>query len=107
MGALELRVSLTTSSAISRVGLIVPKFGHSAVERNRLKRRLRELTRLEILGALGASGPVMDVVMRALPSAYKASFRDLGSEIERLRARLIRSVQEFGAKRGADQRSEG
>ena len=60
-----------------RVGLIVPRFKHSAVARNRLKRRLRELTRLRLL-------PVpfkMDVVLRIRPEAYEASFDRLTTDI--------------------------
>jgi ribonuclease P protein component len=46
----------------------VPKYSHSAVDRNRVKRRLREIVRLHVLTTL----PNVDVVVRALPSAYKA-----------------------------------
>ena len=53
-----------------RVGLIVPRFKHSAVARNQVKRRLRELARLHILPA----GISVDVVLRIRPEAYQASF---------------------------------
>jgi ribonuclease P protein component len=46
----------------------VPKYSHSAVDRNRVKRRLREIVRLHVLPTL----PNVDVVVRALPSAYEA-----------------------------------
>jgi RNase P protein component len=36
----------------ARVGFVVPKYGHSSVDRNRLKRRLRELVRTRLLPAL-------------------------------------------------------
>ena len=39
-------------SRLPRVGIVVPRHQHSAVDRNRLKRRLRELVRLELLPAL-------------------------------------------------------
>jgi len=76
----------------SRIGFIVPKHGHTAVRRNRLKRILRELTRLTVLSALRASsaGLVMDIVMRARPSAYSAPQNALRAEFDRLRARLLR-----------------
>jgi len=34
-----------------RVGVIVPRYGHSAVERNRLRRRVKEIARREWLSA--------------------------------------------------------
>jgi ribonuclease P protein component len=67
------------------VGLIVPKQKHSSVERNRLKRRLRELARTRLLPVL----PPVDLVIRTLPEAYGASFaaleREVGTIAERLR----------------------
>lgn len=56
-----------------RVGIVVPKFGRSAVDRNTVKRRLRELVRTELLPTLGA----FDLVVRATLSAYSASFDEL------------------------------
>jgi ribonuclease P protein component len=61
------------------VGVIVPRFAHTAVARNRLKRRLRELTRTRLLPVL----PPVDLVIRALPSAYAAPYRALAAQIER------------------------
>jgi ribonuclease P protein component len=54
----------------------VPKHKHTSVERNRLKRRLRELVRTELLPALRSGSPV-DVVVRAGSDAYDASFEEL------------------------------
>ena|SRR5690349_13387302 len=81
-----------TASPDSRVGIVVPKHGHSAVRRNQLKRALRELARLVILSALRArsGAPEMDVVMRARPSAYGASHEMLQSEIETVKGQLLR-----------------
>ncbi len=95
-------------SALShaRVGFVVPKYGHTSVDRNRLKRRLRELVRTRLLPSLrppadaggrvgasvgptaeaGAAGPVIlpvDVVVRALPTAYDAPFSALAREVGR------------------------
>ena len=67
-----------------RVGLIVPKHGHMAVDRNRLKRRLREIARVELLPRL----PALDVVVRARPTAYEASFDGLRDELTRAAERL-------------------
>jgi len=78
------------TGAVSRIGFIVPKHGHSSVERNRLKRRLRELSRLRVLGVM--RGVVLkatvDVVIRAQPGAYRLDFDQLRNEIELLRERL-------------------
>ena len=65
---------------------MVPRYKHSAVARNRLKRRLRELTRVRLLPVdLSA-----DVVLRVRPEAYDATFDGLASDIERTLAQLIR-----------------
>ena len=63
-----------------RVGIIVPRFKHSAVARNQVKRRLRELVRLQIL----PTGMLVDVVVRIRPEAYVASFDELSLDIRRL-----------------------
>jgi len=126
----------------ARVGFVVPKYGHSSVERNRLKRRLRELVRTRLLPALrvapGVEGspdstepeaetprerreaqdatsvaatpaatsrpippgkpltlPPIDVVVRALPTAYEAPFAALAAQVDRVyagvRQRVLRS----------------
>ncbi len=59
----------------------MPKYKHSSVERNRLKRQLRELLRLELLPALAALTPALDVLVRASPSAYTRGFDGLGREL--------------------------
>ena len=56
-----------------RMGLIVPKFQSSAVARNRLRRRLKELWRREVK----ARQPAIDLIVRARPAAYRATFSDL------------------------------
>jgi ribonuclease P protein component len=53
-----------------RMGLIVPKFRSSAVARNRLRRRLREIWRRD----LRPYQPAWDLIVRARPEAYAASF---------------------------------
>ena len=67
-----------------RAGLIVPKYSHSAVDRNRVKRRLREIVRQHALPVLGA----VDFVIRALPSAYRADFSALQQQVVRVCERL-------------------
>lgn len=70
-----------------RVGLIVPRYGHSAVERNRLKRRLREIARYELLPL----GLILDIVLRCLEPAYAAGFEELRDTIRRIGAQLART----------------
>jgi ribonuclease P protein component len=60
-----------------RMGLIVPKFQSSAVARNRLRRRLREIWR----HGLQARQPAWDLVIRARPEAYQASFAALRTQL--------------------------
>jgi ribonuclease P protein component len=69
-----------------RVGLIVPRFKQSAVRRNRLKRQLRELTRLQLLPADLA----VDVVLRIRPEAYSATFEALMADVRRALVQLTR-----------------
>lgn len=66
--------------------MIVPRHRQSAVARNRLKRRLRELSRTRIL-PLGLG---VDIVIRARGEAYGATFAELASDIERVIAQLHR-----------------
>ena len=65
----------------SRLGLIVPKHGHNIVDRNKLKRRLREIGRRQILPDLDASGIGADVLIRARWSAYALDFEALAREV--------------------------
>jgi ribonuclease P protein component len=60
-----------------RMGLIVPKFQSSAVARNRLRRRLRELWRLE----LQSCQPAWDLVIRARREAYRATYPALRDDL--------------------------
>lgn len=60
-----------------RVGVIVPRYHHTAVARNRLKRRLREIARRELL----PQGLELDVVIRASDGAYALSFAALRGEL--------------------------
>src|SRR5256885_1601492 len=60
-----------------RVGVVVPKYGRNIVDRNRTKRRLRELARLRLLPLLGQ----VDVLLRAKPQAYHSSFAQLTVQV--------------------------
>jgi ribonuclease P protein component len=69
-----------------RVGLIVPRFRQSAVKRNQLKRRLRELSRTRLL----ITGVAADVVIRIRPDAYTATFESLALDMDRAIEQLVR-----------------
>jgi ribonuclease P protein component len=68
---------MDNSTGRPRVGLIVPKFQSSAVARNRLRRRLREIWRRD----LQSSQSGWDVIIRARREAYQADFAALRSEL--------------------------
>jgi ribonuclease P protein component len=91
---LEARIAVRDHTLV-RVGFIVPKHGKSGVQRNQLKRRLRELIRVGVLGALRAvsarSG--VDIIVRALPNAYRASFEELAADVKQLGVRVLGFVE--------------
>jgi ribonuclease P protein component len=64
-----------------RVGVVVPKHRRNSVERNRLKRRLREVLRLEVLPRLVDHNAMVDVLVRARREAYNATFEQLHDEL--------------------------
>jgi ribonuclease P protein component len=71
--------------ASGRVGVVVPRFGHTAVLRNRLKRRLRSLTRSQ----LGQAGVGQDVIVWAKAPAYRLTFSALQSALDQLTQRML------------------
>jgi ribonuclease P protein component len=72
-----------------RVGVIVPKFGKTIVERNRLRRQLREIARLIVLPEVAGR----DVLIKALPSAYGSAFSSLSEELSGVARMIARSAQ--------------
>ncbi len=70
--------------------MIVAKYGHTIVERNRLRRRLRDLTRIRLLPGCVS----VDMIIRALPKAYDVDFRELGTEVDEIRRELGSIVPE-------------
>lgn len=69
-----------------RLGVIVPRYGATAVVRNRLRRRIREAARRMLLPNLSA----IDLVVRARPAAYRSSTAELTGDLEE----WLRSVSE-------------
>jgi len=71
----------------ARVGFVVARSVGPAVIRNRVKRRLRHVMRARV-DALPADSLV---VVRALPAAADASYRDLEAEVDRCLQRVSSS----------------
>jgi hypothetical protein len=116
-GVLDVRVAASPSSR-AQVGVIVPKYKRTIVERNKLRRRLRELVRVRLLPVLarsdveGASGerPTEEhgtvhtahtahtaqtaraVLIRALPTAYSATFDGLARDVDTVVARIANQI---------------
>lgn len=75
----------------ARVGFTVNKAVGNAVIRNRVKRRLRHLTRDHLPTLQGLPGRVAFVV-RALPAAATASYADLGVDLSDSLQRALRGA---------------
>ena len=60
-----------------RVAVIVPRYGNSAVARNRVRRRLVDIARTVWLPALLERERDIDFVYRAKPASYAASYETL------------------------------
>lgn len=68
--------------ALFRLGVVMPRYGRSAVARNALKRRIREIARVELMPrAATLEGSVPDVLVRARREAYQASWAELREQL--------------------------
>jgi ribonuclease P protein component len=76
------------------VGLVVSKAVGTAVTRNLVKRRLRELVRSRLVGLPSDAG----IVVRALPPAASSSFVRLGDDLD---AALETAVRRAARRSGA------
>lgn len=74
-----------TDKAPPRIGFTVSRKVGNAVERNRVRRRLRELVRLRSGGALR---PGYDYVLVGRRAALSAAFSELSADYERALARV-------------------
>lgn len=74
--------------SFSRVGVVVPRYGQTAVRRNTVKRRLREALRCEVLPRLEGHGRPRDVLVRARREAYGVPYAELAAELVRWTERL-------------------
>jgi ribonuclease P protein component len=61
----------------------VPRYRHRVVERNVVKRRLREALRREVLPRLNAANLALDVLVRARWEAYGIGYGPLCQELVR------------------------
>lgn len=61
----------------------MPRYRRTIVERNRVKRRIREALRTEVLPRLVACNANADVLVRARQAAYDAAYRELRDELVR------------------------
>ncbi|HUY74011.1 MAG TPA: ribonuclease P protein component [Candidatus Dormibacteraeota bacterium] len=78
-------------SQTGRVGVTVSRAIRSSVDRNRARRRLREVSRGYLLGAdspLHVVGIRYDVVLVARPAALKVSFAELKAEASQAALKL-------------------
>ncbi len=66
-----------------RIGFTVPRALGHAVDRNRIRRRMREAVRRH----LGQLGPEWEIVINPRRAALQAPFAELTREIERLFSR--------------------
>lgn len=79
-----------------RFGAIVPLFGRNVVSRNQLRRRLREIGRIEVLPRLVGRDCNVDVLVRSRPRAYELRFGELRTDLLRLTERLCFDVSFSG-----------
>ena len=69
-----------TGRGETRLGVSTPRSLGGAVQRNRLRRRLRELVRARI----GRIGPGWDLLLIARPASREASYTELGAALDAL-----------------------
>ncbi|HYN15837.1 MAG TPA: ribonuclease P protein component [Terriglobales bacterium] len=79
---------LRSDSGPARVGFTVPRALGAAVERNRIRRRMREAVRLNLRDL----GDAVDVVIHPKESALAADFARLREEMARAFARIRSSA---------------
>ena len=74
----------------SRVGITVSRSIKGSVDRNRARRRLREVSRTHLFGdsAVTRRGIPLDVVLIARPAALEISYADLKAEATQVALKL-------------------
>lgn len=95
VGQLDLFIGPSPTS-LPRFGTIVPRYGRTVVERNRLRRRLREIGRREVLPRLRTHDRNLDILVRTRPGTYASRFEELRSDLIRLTERLCSDASPSG-----------
>jgi ribonuclease P protein component len=88
--------AVPSSKETNRIGVTVSRALKGSVDRNRARRRLRELARTKMLGPdspLASLGIRYDVVLIARPAALEVSFADLSEEAAQAALRLSKLNQ--------------
>jgi ribonuclease P protein component len=86
---------LSSDAPKARLGLIVPKHRHNIVDRNRLKRRIRELGRREVLPRLREARRFGDILIRARREAYGAGYGQLRRELIQIAEELCSGLSSW------------
>lgn len=80
-GPLDIYLRPVSAGRPPRIGVVVPTHGHTIVERNRLRRRLRELLRTSWLTKERDRAAPRDLLVRARAGAYGRSFAELRTDL--------------------------
>ena len=74
-----------------RIGVVVPKYGKNSVQRNLVKRRLKEIARTSLLPRLKTNNKRLDVLIRAKKQAYGRDFSGLSAEAKKTLEKICSS----------------
>jgi ribonuclease P protein component len=85
-------VGAGSESADPQIGFVVSKAVGNAVTRNRVKRRLRHVLRSRVPALPNRSV----LVVRALPTSARASYAELGDDVDAALGRLDRAARGAG-----------
>ncbi|MFW6088129.1 MAG: ribonuclease P protein component [Gemmatimonadota bacterium] len=80
-GSLDIYLRPASTGRPPRIGVVVPRHGRTIVERNRLRRRLRELLRTGWLAEERERDAPRDLLVRASAGAYARSFAELRCDL--------------------------
>ncbi len=74
-----------------RIGIVVPKYGKNSVQRNLVKRRLKEIARTSLLPRLKTNNKRLDILIRAKKQAYGRGFSGLSTEAKKTLEKICSS----------------
>ncbi len=84
---------LLQEEGVSRLGLAVSRKVGRAVVRNRVRRRLREIFRRRLRHEIESKGLILDLVLRALPSAAGRPEHELETDLHHCLKRVLRRLR--------------